>query len=389
MNRSLDYVRKRAVKADKVIIVGAGVRGKELLGRLLSDESVTVSAFFDNNEKLTGDTIENIKIFKPYKIEHENSLYIIAVDTENTRKIFRSQLEALGIHKDRIVSYYYCRNYDYLSALDEKNYEDEIQSMYSEQFGRTINWESPASYTEIINWEKLNVKEDRRTRLADKLLVREWVEKKIGKKYLTKLYGVWEDAREIDFDSLPNSFALKVNNGSGRNIIVKNKAEINYEQVRRQLNEWKEINFAYMTLELHYRDIVPMIICEEYLEGMAESVYDYNIYCFQGEPEYIHCIKESHRPGWRGSFYDKDWMMQAFSYGCPKDPVLAPKPEKLDEMMELSRILCSEFSHVRVDWYNLPDGRVLFGEMTFSPWSGLGRFSPEEYDNVFGKLIRK
>ena len=80
--------------------------------------------------------------------------------------------------------------------------------------------------------------------------------------------------------------------------------------------------------------------------------------------------------------------MQPFSYGYPKDPVLAPKPGKLDKMLELSRVLCQDFEHVRVDWYNMPDGRVLFGEMTFSTWSGLMHFVPEEYDGVFGKLIK-
>ena len=171
------------------------------------------------------------------------------------------------------------------------------------------------------------------------------------------------------------------------NIIVKNKAEIDFEQVRRLLNEWKECNYAYTSLEYHYKDIPPRILCEEYLEGLAESVYDYNIYCFHGKPEYIHCLKESHKPGWRGSFYDKDWVMQPFSYGCPKDPVAAPKPQNLNEMLRLSKLLCKDFEHVRVDWYDLPDGRVLFGEMTFSPWSGLCKFYPEEYDFIFEKLI--
>ena len=79
--------------------------------------------------------------------------------------------------------------------------------------------------------------------------------------------------------------------------------------------------------------------------------------------------------------------MQPFSYGYPKDLVLAPKPNKLNEMLKLSRILSEEFKHVRVDWYNLPNGRVLFGEMTFSTWSGLAKWEPAEYDIVFGNLI--
>ena len=80
--------------------------------------------------------------------------------------------------------------------------------------------------------------------------------------------------------------------------------------------------------------------------------------------------------------------MQEFSFGYPKDPVIAPKPEKLNEMLELSTVLCKDFEHVRVDWYNLPDGRVLFGEMTFTSWSGLRRFKPDKYDDIFGKLIK-
>ncbi len=387
MKISLEYVKKRARNIDQVVIVGAGTRGKELLSHLLKEDSISSIIFFDNNKELEGGSIEDIDVFLPYKIEQRSCVYIIAVDDADLRKKFRMQLVGLGINEKEIINYYYYRDYDYLSTLDEKYYEDEIKTMYYEEFGKAINWKNPVTYNEIINWEKLNVKDERRTKLVDKFLVREWVKEQIGEKYLTNLYGVWDNTSEIDFDLLPDAFALKLNNGSGRNIIVKDKSKINCKKVCQQLDEWKEKNFAYNSFELQYRDVVPKIICEEYMEGMAESVYDYNIYCFHGEPEYIWCIKGSHRPECRASFYDKDWVMQPFSYGYPKDPVLAPRPEKLDEMLELSKILCKDFKHVRVDWYNLPDGRVLFGEMTFSTWSGLMHFVPEEYDLVFGNLI--
>ena len=389
MKVSLDYVIKRAKKAKKAVIVGAGERGRELLKQLLINNVASVDAFFDNDEELTNKSINSIKVIKPQKLKDEDCVYIIAVDAGASRSALRSQLLGYGIPGEEIIAYYYNRDYDYLSKLDEKFYKAEVDEIYFEKFGRRIDWKNPLTYTEIINWEKLNVKDKRKTTLTDKYTVREWIKRKIGEKYLTKLYGVWDEADDIDFQSLPNSFALKINNGSGRNIIVKNKREINFDHARQQLNEWKEINFAYMSMELHYKDIVPKIICEEYLEGLAESVYDYNIYCFHGEPEYIHCIKASHRPGWCGSFYNKNWEVQSFSYGCPRDSILAPRPEKLEEMLELSRVLSKEFSHVRVDWYNLPDGRVLFGEMTFSAWSGLTRFCPEEYDMIFGNLIKK
>lgn len=386
VKRSLDYVLKRAEEAGKVIIVGAGQRGKELLSYLEERESIHIQALFDNREALVGTVINNIPVTKPFKADGVN-IYIIVVDRQEYRNELRIQLQKLGIEKKNIITYYGCRDYEYLSSLKEEYYEEEIKAMYYDEFGRELNWDKPVTYNEKINWEKVNIKDQRRTQLVNKYLVREWVKEQIGEKYLTRLWGVWDNADNIDFEQLPDRFVLKVNNGSGRNIIVTDKSQIDQENVRKQLSEWKKDNFAFHSLEMQYKDIVPKIICEEYLEGVAENVYDYNIYCFHGEPEYIWCIKGSHRPGCQASFYNKEWEQQPFSYGYPKDPTLAPKPEKLDEMLELSRILSREFQHVRVDWYNLPDGRVLFGEMTFSSWSGLMHFDPEKYDTVFGSLI--
>lgn len=387
LKRSLNCLLENAKNAKEVVIVGAGERGKELLGHLRDIDTITIHCFFDNSDKLTGSKIKGIEILKPCNLGKENYLYVIAVDKMVLRKELHFQLVKLGIQEECITAYYFYRDNDYLRNLNEKYYQEELQEIYFGIFGKRINWENPTTYNEKINWEKLSVKDDRRTRLADKYLVREWIKEQIGEKYLTKLYGVWDHTEEIDFDKLPQAFAIKLNNGSGRNIIVKDKSMADWGAICQKLNEWKERNFAFETLELHYRDIVPKIICEEYLEGVAENVYDYNVYCFHGEPVYIWCIKGSHRPGCKASFYNKDWEMQPFSFGYPKDPVLAPKPERLEEMLFLSKRLCKEFEHVRVDWYNLPDGRVLFGEMSFSSWSGLRKWEPEEYDTVFGKLI--
>lgn len=381
----IDFVLKRAREVGKVVVVGAGARGKRLLRLLKREESVLVLAVFDNNENIIGESIQNIKIEKPYRLEDCDCLYIIAVAEKNKQIELYTQLNNLQI--DNILIYHEYRDYEYLSNLDEKYYEEAVQGMYYERFGKKLNWQAPVTYNEKINWEKLNIKDERRTKLADKYLVKEWVKEQIGEKYLTKLYGVWEDAEDIDFEALPNSFVLKLNNGSARNFVVKDKSRVDWPKMCQQLNEWKTHNFAFASLEMHYKNIVPKIICEEYLEGLADNVYDYNIYCFHGEPKYIWCIRGSHKPDCKASFYNPQWELQPFSYGYPQDPILAPKPEKLEDMLELSKVLCKEFEHVRVDWYNMPDGRVLFGEMTFSTWSGLVFFEPEEYDTIFGNLI--
>ena len=386
MEMSVVTIIEKAKNVDLVVIVGAGMRGKELLDHF-EDRGVRVAMFFDNNQELIGSTIREIKIVKAYKIENKNCFYIIAMDGILNQESVRSQLISLGISNIDITTYDYNCIYDYLSNLDEKDYKEALQKRYYKIFGRKINWDYPVTYNEKINCDKLKIHNDIRAKLVDKLMVKNWVKEKIGEEYVTRLYAVWDTADDINFEDLPNSFVLKVNNGSGRNIIVKDKQNIDKDLVRKQLGIWLSQNFAYVSLELQYKDVVPKIICEEYLEGVAEEIYDYNIYCFHGEPEYIWCIKGSHRPGCKASFYNKKWEMQPFSYGYPKDEEVAPAPAKLDEMLKRSRILCEDFEHVRVDWYNLPDGRVLFGEMTFTSWSGLRRFEPDEYDTVFGNLI--
>ena len=46
-------------------------------------------------------------------------------------------------------------------------------------------------------------------------------------------------------------------------------------------------------------------------------------------------------------------------------------------MIEICRKLSKSFPFVRVDLYNL-DGKIYFGEMTFYPASGFGRYTIDE-----------
>lgn len=376
----------RAKEEKNTIIVGAGKNGRELL-RIFQKEDVNISCFMDNDTKLHGTEIEGVRVLPVSVLEDESSLYVISAGIEYRNEI-HSQLCGLGIPANSIVKWYKQREYDYMKELPEKYFKDEVMDMYSEGIGKEMNWEHPQTYNEKISWEKLNVHDPLKTRLADKYLVRDWIKEKLGgEEHLTKLYGVWEDARDIDFSTLPEQFVLKTNHGCGCNIVVQDKNSLNIEEAIIQLNEWMNHNYFYNALEYQYKDIPPKIICEEYLDGVADSVYDYQFYCFHGEPKYIWCIRGSHKPDCKASFYTKDWEMLPFSYGYPKDETVASRPRHLEDMLKISRILCEPFAHVRVDLYDLPDGRVICGEMTFTTWAGRWPFEPDEWDAIWGKLI--
>ncbi|MFR1672020.1 MAG: ATP-grasp fold amidoligase family protein, partial [Candidatus Gastranaerophilaceae bacterium] len=72
------------------------------------------------------------------------------------------------------------------------------------------------------------------------------------------------------------------------------------------------------------------------------------------------------------------------TYPNSKEPI--PAPANLSEMINLSRKLCQKFSLVRVDFYNV-DGKIYFGEMTFTSASGVDKFIPGEYDLKLGEML--
>ena len=107
---------------------------------------------------------------------------------------------------------------------------------------------------------------------------------------------------------------------------------------------------------------------------------------FNGEPKYIMFLAERNTNGLKMAFYDTEWKKQPFVYSYPMYEKEVPKPENLEEMLEMSRILSKGFSQVRVDWYSVKK-RLIFGEMTFTSYSGLCKWIPEEYNQLLGMLI--
>ena len=61
-------------------------------------------------------------------------------------------------------------------------------------------------------------------------------------------------------------------------------------------------------------------------------------------------------------------------------------PENLAEMVSLAENLSKGFPFLRVDFYNV-NGHIYFGELTFYPASGFGKFIPEEWDLLLGDWL--
>jgi len=113
-----------------------------------------------------------------------------------------------------------------------------LQLQYKIKTGRKLNLKNPHRYTEKLQWYKLYYRDPLMTRCSDKYDVRSYVKEQGLEKYLTKLYGVYENIGEINFDILPNSFAIKHTNGSGANYFVKDKTSENIDNVKNIIKGW-------------------------------------------------------------------------------------------------------------------------------------------------------
>ena len=265
--------------------------------------------------------------------------------------------------------------------------------VYKKATGRKLNLKDPKDYNEKVQWLKVYSDTSMWTKLADKYKVREYIEECGLEEILVKLYGVWERAEDIDFDKLPDKFVLKTNHGHGRNLFVRNKNQLNIEETREKFNDWIKEKYGLVSFEPHCWKIPRRIIAEEFLEDkltskISSSIVDYKFQCINGEPEYV-TIMFDRAIAIKSCAFDMQWNSlrdHAAGYlANDYSDLITSKPERLDEMIKICRILSKPFVQVRVDLYEV-DRKVYFGELTFTPGGGLGYFTPEYFLKIGEKM---
>ena len=274
-------------------------------------------------------------------------------------------------------------------GLTEQEMRYCLEKQFLQHTGSVLNLDNPQTFNEKLQWLKLyhhRHPNPLMTKCADKVGVREYIKEKIGEKYLVPCLGIWDNPDDIDFSKLPNQFVLKVNWGSGQNIIVKDKAKLDIEEAKRKLAKWMkpENNHYFHFFEWCYKDIQPKIIAEKYM-NFGEDLFDYKIMCYNGVPQNLFVCSER-RTDLKVTFFDLAWKRLPFIRKYPASEKEIQCPEKFKEMLKISEILAKPFSFVRVDFFCLND-KLYIGEMTFFPGAGHEKFDPVEWDKKLGDLL--
>lgn len=273
--------------------------------------------------------------------------------------------------------------YKSLSILPKKIAHEII---YYNTFKKKLNLKNPQTFNEKIQWLIVNRYGKEEGRLADKYLVREYVKIKYNESILPKIYGIYENVNQIDLKNIPDKFVLKTNHGSGNVFICDNKHNFDFENCKKILNKLLKKDFSKKTLEYHYHYIQPKIICEEYIEQKnKKNPDDYKIYCFNGKPECILVCSEREKK-LKLDYYDLKWNYLDYSAETYKSHKIQKSPKNLNKMIEIAEKLSQGFKFVRVDLYNV-DGKIYFGELTFTPAAGLVNYNTEKAQLYLGSLI--
>lgn len=266
-----------------------------------------------------------------------------------------------------------------------------LSLQYYMKLGRRIDFRNPKRFTEKIQVYKIGYRNEVLHRCVDKYDVRQYVESLGLADILNESYGIYEDCRSIDLDNLPDSFVVKTTDGGGgENIMIcKDKSVLEKEAFYAELLKWKnkkDINagreWAYTGIRKS-RYIVEKLLVNT--ENPEAGIADYKFFCFNGQPEVI--VYDTDRyVGHKRNFYDTDWNNLNVSSDCPQCDRNVPRPEGLDDMLKVAAELSKGFPFVRVDLYYV-EGRVIFGELTFYPWSGYVQFVPDSFDFELGDMF--
>jgi len=262
-----------------------------------------------------------------------------------------------------------------------------LAARYERVFGRPPNLRNPVTFNEKTVFKILFDRLPILTRLADKLQARDYVAERIGAGYLTELYQVCQSAAEIDWDRLPNRFALKTNHGNAMNVLVADKTKVDVAQVSRRLDAWLATNPYDYSQEWCYRNIRPAILVEELLTDKDRvTPIDWKFFTYDGRAQFVQ-VDIDRFTGQKRNYYDRRLRRQPFRGRNPNAPDDPKFPDNIDVMFSLSDRLGAGLDFIRVDMYNL-GGRIVFGEFTNYAAGGLEPFDPPEFDEVYGAKWR-
>ncbi len=295
----------------------------------------------------------------------------------------RNYLKDAVQHPDKIIT-----NLGRRGLLNWMSDEQYLKLLYKAALKKKLNLDNPQTFNEKLQWLKLHDRNPDYTKMVDKYEAKKYVASIIGEEYIIPTLGVYDKFDDIDFDKLPNQFVIKCTHDSGGLVICKDKNTLDIKAARKKISKCLKRNFYYFGREWPYKNVKPRIIIEKYMvDESNKELKDYKVFNFDGKPKIIQ-VDYDRFVEHKRNLYDKDWKYIEAAIQYPTNPeIKIEKPKNLTKMLELAKILSKDIPHVRTDFYSIED-KIYFGELTFYSESGLGKFSPKQFEKDMGEWLK-
>jgi len=287
----------------------------------------------------------------------------------------------ISLVENKNARFLFLASHGFYNRMNDGDY---LSRMFEARMNRKMDFDNPITYNEKLQWMKLNDHNPIYTLMGDKYLVKSYVAKIIGEKYIIPTIGVWDNPNDINFSNLPNKFVLKCNHNSGIGMFIcKDKKHINEKKVIKALENGLKQDYYLSLREWPYKNIERKIIAEKYI---GDTPKDYKFYMFNGKMDSVMVCTDRDKGHAIFRFYDEKWNRIYY-----QKPELEPdddvdKPINLDKMITIAEKLSFGYPHVRVDLYN-QEGNIYFGELTLFNQGGFDTDITYETDLKWGHLL--
>lgn len=257
------------------------------------------------------------------------------------------------------------------------------------RFHRNLNLKNPKSLADKVTYIELHEQSPLAPECTDKYAVRRYVEDKGFADILVPLAGgPWSSVNEIDFQTLPDVFVFKATHGCKMNYLVPDKTKLDKKKCMAEMSRWLQTTYGTYSMEPHYLKIPHRIYAENYLAD-ADKLIDYKFHCMNGIPQFVlvcgdRVVTEMGNDVSRHIF-DMNWKPLVGLTDETSDKI--EKPEHLEQMIDIAKKLSEDFKFVRVDLYDI-NGKVYFGELTFSPTNGVFSHYTQEFLDEMGARLK-
>lgn len=242
----------------------------------------------------------------------------------------------------------------------------------------------PRTYVEKVLWRKMFDRDPRFVTFTDKLATKAYIAERAPELPIPRTLWTGKDILRAPADLLAGPTVLKVNNGSGSNIVidrgVPDLAELD-QRTRRMLSPGqRDEEWAYWPIE-------PMLLIEELLPlGGDDLPTDIKVYIACGIPANVWAADK---------LGDRALTLNPSGNPVPErdadhlrdDQVLPGSPALsalVREAVGWARLLARDVDFLRVDFL-VCDGRLLAGELTVYSNSGYERLANREHEAELGR----